>query len=163
MVILAFSSCFSFSSGGLLFTEVDGGYQVTGVSLKDRFYKNFTIEIPSEYNGKPVVAISDDAFAFYTSLVKITIPDTVTHIGDGAFMGCALLQEITLPTSLTHIGNNVFFNTNLKNIVIPENVVSIGDEAFDNSSLISIEVDENNQYFKSSDKFNHSRFRNVYW
>lgn len=47
MVILAFSSCFSFSSGGLLFTEVDGGYQVTGVSLKDRFYKNFTIEIPS--------------------------------------------------------------------------------------------------------------------
>ncbi len=150
--ILTLSSCLSFSNGGLLFTEVEGGYQVTGVSLKDRFYKNFTVEIPSEYNGKPVVAISDYAFSGYSSLVKITIPETVTRIGDFAFFGCMLLQEIELPKSLTHIGNYVFNGVMFENIFIPENVEYIGDSAFVACyELINIEVDENNPYFKSID------------
>ena len=60
------SSCYSIQEGGLLFTPVEGGYQVTGAALSDRFYMNFSVTIPSEFNGKPVVAISNLAFAGYT-------------------------------------------------------------------------------------------------
>ncbi len=51
-------ACYNPQGGGMLFTEVEGGYQIMGVSGKGRFYKNFVINIPSEYNEKPVVAIS---------------------------------------------------------------------------------------------------------
>ena len=82
------SSCYSMQDGGLIFTKVEGGYQVTGAALSGRFYMNFTVTIPSEYNGKPVVAISSLAFAGYTSLLNVEIPDTVTSIGIRAFAEC---------------------------------------------------------------------------
>lgn len=144
--------------------------------LKTDFIKNFTVEIPSEYNGKPVVAISDNAFLGYSSLVKVTIPDTVTRIGNNAFGLCLVLSDINIPDSVTSIGDHAFTGcvlltsimmpdsvitivygafsgcSNLSSIEIPDSVTSIGDAMFsDCTSLVSIEVDENNEYYKSID------------
>lgn len=130
-VVLLCTACYSPGSGGLLFSETEGGYMVTGFSGKERFYKNFTVDIPSQYDGKPVVAISDAAFIGYTSLVSVTIPDTVTRIGSGAFTGCVLLPEIDIPDSVTYIGEDAFAGCLiLEKIELPESLEYIGDTAF---------------------------------
>lgn len=49
------------------------------------------VSIPSEYNGKPVMRIGDDAFSHCLDLTSITIPNSVTSIGDCAFYGCSSL------------------------------------------------------------------------
>lgn len=67
-------------------------YRVTGSSDRK------IIEIPSEYDGKPVTEIGDNAFeegAFlFVRLKKITIPESVKKIGSDAFWGCIDLSDI---------------------------------------------------------------------
>ena len=87
--------------------------------------------IPSTYNGLPVTAIGDGAFRDCTSLISITIPDSVTQIGAYAFDTCSSLTSITIPDSVTSIGSNAFFQCAvLSNITIPDSVTSIGQYAF---------------------------------
>ena len=43
------------------------------------------LDIPSTIDSKPVTSIGASAFYWYKSLVKVTIPDSVTSIGKGAF------------------------------------------------------------------------------
>lgn len=60
--------------------------------------KSKVIEIPAEYNGKPVTEIGEYAFkegAFlFVELEKITIPDSVTKIGSNALCQCDELTDI---------------------------------------------------------------------
>lgn len=69
-------------------------------------------------------AISDYAFGD-SSLVSITIPDSVTTIGDNAFYGCNDLTAITIPENVVSIGKSPFRNcTNLSAIYVsPQNTV----------------------------------------
>ncbi|MCL2751560.1 MAG: InlB B-repeat-containing protein [Firmicutes bacterium] len=46
------------------------------------------VVIPAVYNGKPVTAIADQGFEYYTALTDITIPSSVTYIGFDAFYYC---------------------------------------------------------------------------
>ena len=49
--------------------------------------------------------ICDEAFKGYSHLMKITIPNSVTHIGDRAFFSCRL-SDLTIPDSVNHIARN---------------------------------------------------------
>lgn len=66
--------------------------------------------IPSEYKGKPVTSIGESAFAYCSSLEKITLPSSVTSIGNFAFLNCFGLTEITIPSSVSSIGSSVFYD-----------------------------------------------------
>ena len=87
--------------------------------------------IPSKIEGKSVTSISDYAFYWCDSLIRVIIPDSVTHIGDWAFSGCTSLTSMVLPNNLTHIGDYAFDTcSNIGSLVIPDTVTYIGDYAF---------------------------------
>ncbi|MBO7395286.1 MAG: leucine-rich repeat protein [Ruminococcus sp.] len=91
------------------------------------------VTIPAEYQGLPVTAIGEYAFLGNSSIVSVTIPDSVTSIGESAFAMCKNLENISIPTSVNEIGGYAFSNTKwlyaqrVKNpLVIVNNIVADG-------------------------------------
>ena len=139
--------------GVFTFEETTGDSAIL-VGYSGRATKDDHVEIPTHFNGRPVVAIGDSVFYNLAAVVEVKIPDTVTKIGTYAFANCTELTAITLPdgvqsidfaaftgctkletinvgTSLETIGGSAFKScTALKNIQLPETLVSIGDYAF---------------------------------
>lgn len=99
--------------------------------------------------GCPIIA--DDTFHYCTSLVEITIPDSVTNIGASAFYNCIRLQKVTI--NAQNIGENAFGNcTDLKIVTIGNNVINIDDYAFaDCRNLKTIIVADENMVYQSKD------------
>ena len=144
-------------------------YEEAGLNVKEgktfliaKYINNDILDvvIPSNINGKQVVAIGNDAFrnlgltnivipnsitnigisAFRENyLTSVTIPDSVTSIGDYAF-GENQLTSITIPDSVTSIGNGAFENNQLTSVTIPNSVTSIGDWAFRKNQLTSVTI-----------------------
>lgn len=126
------------------------GYIVTGDSGQTA-----NIVIPAEYDGKPVVAIADSAFAYSKhkpDIVSVTIPDSVTEIGKNAFyarIDDLINVNIGTHSKLKTIGNNAFSGCRaLTSVYIPEGVEKIGDLAFNNcGSLNTITVAVGNAHY----------------
>ena len=75
--------------------------------------------------------IGQSAFAYCTSLERITIPSTVTDIGNCAFGECKSLREVVLNDGLEKIGNSAFrLCTSLESITIPSSVNNVNQGAF---------------------------------
>ena len=102
------------------------------------------LEIPSYYDGKPVVGIRGHAFQGCSGLTHIIIPDTVTQIDEYAFDWCSGLQQVTFSNNLKTIGNCAFTNCSaLQAIELPDSLISIGGYAFSGCpSLTSVTVPE---------------------
>ena len=78
-----------------------------------------------------VIIIQEEAFYGCTSLVRITIPDTVTRIEGAAFNSCLSLKSIRLPRNLEWIGELAFAAcSSLEALFLPPTVTHIGDWAF---------------------------------
>ena len=84
------------------------------------------------------------AFWECRSLLRLTIPDSVTQIGYSAFQDCSSLTRLTLSQSLTTIGTSAFAGcSSLTSLAIPESITAIGAGAFSNcSSLTSLIIPE---------------------
>ena len=63
------------------YEDVEGGISITGYSIEG----GLDVVIPSNINGKQVVAIGNTAFCF-NKLTSVTIPSSVTSIGSSAFL-----------------------------------------------------------------------------
>lgn len=100
------------------------------------------VVIPKELYGMLVTEIGGYAFANYSSLISIEIPNSVTSISVGAFEGCSNLTSIKIPDSVTEIGSIVFSGcSSLTNLELPDSITYIAEYAFENcSSLTSIEL-----------------------
>ena len=84
-------------------------------------YQHDTIVIPPtvDYNGRTyrVVGIVQSAFIDFTSLVTVSIPNTVTTIGISAFANCTNLSKVLIPSSVQTIGSAAFaYCTSLKEV-----------------------------------------------
>lgn len=103
------------------------------------------IVIPANvsYDGADYTVTSIGYGAFSnSSVISVTIPNSVTSIGWNAFYKCSDLISVTLPNSITSIGRETFRGcASLTSVTIPSSVSSIEYRAFDNcSSLTSIKI-----------------------
>jgi len=88
-----------------------------------------------------VTSIGDSAF-FASSLVSVEIPALVASIGSYAFYYCTSLASFEIPASVTSIGSNAFgICSSLVSITIPYSVTSIGSNVFNQcTGLVSVEI-----------------------
>ena len=114
-------------------TNDETGYYIEYCNVSDRtLEENSSVDvvIPSEYKGKPVVGITNQAFTNSEIIKSVTLPDTITRIDAGAFVNC----------------------TGLESIHITKNVKLVVGSSFSNcTSLKEITVDSENEYFTSAD------------
>ena len=84
--------------------------------------------------------IGDCAFLNCSSLLSITIPNSVTSIGVSAFAGCSRLTSIRIHNGVKSIGGSAFKDcSSLTSMTLPNSATDIGISAFYNcSSLESI-------------------------
>lgn len=106
-------------------------------------------------NSSSVLGITDiqlndglleiDASAFNnTSLVELSIPDSVTTLGFCAACSIDTLTTLRLSQSLTSIPDSAFmYNVNLTYVEIPSSVISIGEAAFYLDPLIALDIPGN--------------------
>jgi uncharacterized repeat protein (TIGR03803 family) len=84
-----------------------------------------SVFIPKEINGLPVTSIGTKAFAGYSFLTNVSLPNSVLSIGDAAFQRCGLLS-VDIPSSVTSIGEGAFSGcSNLTNIYFEGNAPSL--------------------------------------
>ena len=86
--------------------------------------------------------VMGDTNVVQQTLLRVSIPNSVTIIRASAFSNCRTLQSISISNSVTGIGNNVFNNCFvLQSVSIPNGVTSIWDSAFNNCySLQSVSI-----------------------
>ena len=96
------------------------------------------VVIPSEYNGMPVTAIGDGAFANHrTDIESIIIPESVTLIGENAFWRCYALESVTFNSGNMSFGSMAFCDcTALSEITIPEGVNVLSEDLFNLCSAL---------------------------
>ena len=58
------------------------------ITITDYAGTGGNVVIPSTINSLPVVSIDDGMFAYNSSLVSVTIPNSVTNIGAYTFFNC---------------------------------------------------------------------------
>lgn len=128
------------------------GVAITGCTSEEAVW-----EFPSEIGGESVLRIEqlhpndptyfntttkeivipegvveiDYAFAGYSALEKVTLPQSLKSIGLGCFTGCSSLKEINLPNGLESIGYEAFsYCKSLERMVIPDSVTELGTDVF---------------------------------
>ena len=133
------------------YSEVDGGITITGYNIEG----GTDVVIPSEINGKKVVAIADYAFMIEDENPSISMNNTkkispsylynnnngkiVAKLASVAYKGLEITSVI-IPTTVLSIGNSAFADNKLTQVTIPSSVTSIGNYAFDNNQLTEVTI-----------------------
>ncbi len=105
---------------------------LTGLEIRDcRDFAGGTLTIPSEIDGKPVIAIGNSAFEdLGNRITSLELPDSVVYIGDNAFANSFDGERLNL-YYVRHIGARAFYNSgSLQKIELSPGLVHIGDYAF---------------------------------
>ena len=113
-------------------------YTSTDGNVITPYSKSFGATITSNVyeNGNGVITFDGNvtkisSFKDCTTLLTITIPESVTNIGGYSFDGCVNLKDINMPNGLTTIGEGAFYDcTSLSEISIPSSVNTIKYDAF---------------------------------
>ncbi len=100
------SDCVMIEDGQIFMVEpLDNGYSLQGVSLKKG---QTVVNIPSEFNGKPVLEIGQYCFYNKYTIRQIHVPEGVLRIQDSAMMGASGLEQLDLPASLVWVAPSAF-------------------------------------------------------
>lgn len=120
------------------------GYSSCGLYLRDKTYMiqgSYKQTLVTELNNLAgIVRIGDNAYAGYSSLKSVVIPESCIQIGQSAFKGCSALESATGGAGLTSIGDSAFqacANLSTANLLSGANVASIGASAFNGCTRLS--------------------------
>lgn len=117
-----------FTSIEAIEADIGGGTEGSGL---DSTWNGGRLVIPSEYNGKPVLAIAPRAFSGFYDITQVYIHDGITHFGHRCF-NCpnspwdTTMTSCRLPNTLVFMGGEdgrVFYGRQgLTSMAIPANV-----------------------------------------
>ncbi len=132
-----------FDDGGKLmyFAQSDGTYAVTS---RDKDMIKQTLDIPAEFNGRPVTVIQRNSF-FNCDITEVILHEGLEVIEEYAF-NCCNLESVTVPDSVIYIGENAFSCFPLKRIHIGENCRSL-NSSFGSTALSHITVSDKNETY----------------
>lgn len=148
VVALCFASCNfiskTYSDGKFVYTwnEDDGGYHISA----DKSVYDEVLVIPASYEGKPVVAISQNGFEGCRGFKSVSIPASMKEISYAAFKNCKDLERIDwAQSSVESIGNAVFYECDsLKSISFPQNIRVISNSVlYGCDALADIDIGDN--------------------
>ena len=116
---------------GLSFLPIEENQTVVAYSVSKGTATETEIVIPSEYDGKPVAEIGENAFYEY-ELTSVEIPASIKVIEKNAFRSCLNLTEVVIPDSVIKISYGAFYGCKgLKEITIGKSVAVIEQYAFE--------------------------------
>lgn len=88
--------------------------------------------------GDGITSIGSCAFAGFTALGELELPQGVEYIGVKAFSGCSSLTRLTLPEGVRVIGPKSFENcTALTDISLPSTLSAVDFKAFNKDTAVS--------------------------
>lgn len=113
-------------------------YTSTDGQIVNPYSKSFGATITSNVyeNGKGIITFNGDvtnisSFNDCTTLLTMTIPESVTKIGAYSFDDCVNLEKINIPNRVKTIGEGAFYDcASLNEISIPNSVTTIKYDAF---------------------------------
>ena len=115
--------------------ESIGAYSLSGIANEKVKIPTHITHIPEglfagcanlkEVDFSNVTSIGNRAFWECTSLVSITIPDTVTEIGESVFRLCTSLKNFNLSGGSLSIGEGTLYGTAVEELVIPAEMTCI--------------------------------------
>ena len=123
------------------YEDVEGGISITGYSIEG----GLDVVIPSNINGKKVVAIGNDAFTtegvtptgISTNKIEYNIQPLYSKKDNYEVVPLAIytpvglgITSVIIPDTVISIGNYAFYGNKLTSVTIPNSVTSIGDSAF---------------------------------
>jgi len=112
-----------------------------------KFIGDGTFNVPSEIDGRTVTTIGAECFK-NSSVMTISLPDTITKIKHHAFYNCKSLEKVDLPKNLEYIGGYAFGGCeSLTYIKIPKSLDTVDEYGYDGpfhacSALSSIDFEE---------------------
>ena len=133
---ITFKSALTYSTG------------TTGVTITSYTGKETKLTLPSTIDGKPVVAIGDEAFKGASDLEAVTIPSSVKQIGSKAFYNCTSLKTISFSDGIISVGPYAFgYCTSLSSITFASSTQVISSGAFYGCSKLKYVYFNNGLYF----------------
>lgn len=110
------------TDGGMFTYESQGetGLLVSGLTEQGR--QKTALVVPSSYNGKPVVGLTQSAFSGNVDLQELTLPASIESIPDRAFAGCISLIRLNLLHQETtpDVGEGLLEGTSQLKIYVPQ-------------------------------------------
>lgn len=96
---------------------------------------------PDHLEGKPVVSLATDAFAYLDVIESVWLPDSVLSIGFSAFRECRSLRFIRFPETLPTFDSNWLRNcTSLERLELPGRLSRIDASIFDIPHLKTLRI-----------------------
>ena len=131
-------------------------YESAGLKITYENGGGTDVVIPSQIDGKTVVAIGFGAFTTrgviptltaYNNDYKVGLLSNNSNnkyeikqlaIGGGTHTAGLGITSVVIPNTVIEIGKGSFYDNKLTNVIIPGSVTSIGDAAFANNQITSI-------------------------
>ena len=136
---VAITATFAYGTEGLMYSWQDDYGIVSGYNGTET-----DVVIPATWKNVTIKVIGGFAFNGCSSLVSISLPNSIEKISSAAFQECVGLTNISILDSVESIGNQAFYNCiGLTNVIIGNGVTSIEPCAFYGTGLTSITIPEN--------------------
>ena len=131
------SATYTCSVCGNVYTEVLYATGSVGLEYEINDYGTYTVVglgsctdshvvIPRYHEGTKVTAIGNRAFYNCTTIMEITVPETVDYIGTQIFLKCSSLHTVYYNGTYSSAGNSFLNVASIKKVVFGGNVIPNG-------------------------------------